>query len=183
MKRFLFVGIFLILGVSIIGPYVMSFQKQQETAEQVPSDNRMIHPRYMASDEKGQPYEVTAEIATQVTEKEPTSLKNPEGSLTLEEGQILTVKAKNGLYDAQGKFLNLDGDVILTTTDGYRVKTEKANVTLSSKTIQGGDPVEGSGPKGTLKGADGFEIRHQEGGDIITLKGRSQVVINKADGA
>src|SRR3990167_507771 len=178
MKGFLFIGIFLIFGASIIGPYITS-QTEQETTEQIPSNNHMIHPRYIAADEKGQPYEVSAEFATQVAEKEPTSLENPQGSLTLQGGQILTVKAKNGVYDANGKFLDLKGDVTLTTTDNYYVKTQEANVILNSKIIRGSVPVEASGPKGSLKG-EGFEIVHDEkGGEIITLKGRSQVIINK----
>lgn len=182
MKVLLPLGIILILGLSIGGPYVISSYDREEVALLKPSqrdiqENRMINPEYVSTDKKDQPYQVKAKWAKQRTEH-LADLKSPEGSLTMTKGESLNVSATKGAYDAQGKHLELSGNVTLTSTDGYQVKTEKANVSLDSKVIEGNLPIQGEGPKGSLQGKNGFRIEVKGNGKVITLKGPSRVVIS-----
>ncbi len=184
MKVLLPLGIILILGFSIGGPYILSSYDHQEvalldTSQPDIQENRMTHPEYVSTDNKEQPYQVKAEWAKQRTEH-LADLKNPEGSLTMTKGETLNVSATKGAYDTQGKNLELSGNVTLTSTDGYQVKTEKANVSLDSKIIEGNMPIQGEGPKGSLQGQDGFRIEIKGKQKVITLKGPSRVVINAA---
>jgi lipopolysaccharide export system protein LptC len=143
-------------------------------------ENRMVHPRYLSTDTKGQPFYVNAEWAKEQSEN-LANLVNPEGAMTMEDGQTFNVEAKEGRYDKERKVLNLKGGVKLTSTDGYLVKTEQANVAIDDKVIEGNNYIEGEGPAGKIMGKNGFKIESRPKGlKVITLKGPSRVVINKS---
>ena len=96
------------------------------------------------------------------------------------DGHVRMETPTDTAYDSQTKILNLEGDVILTSTDGYFVKTEKARVTFDNKVIEGDNYVEGKGPSGEIMAQDGFKVENQpQGKKVITLKGPSKVVIHK----
>lgn len=183
MKIILPVGIAFSIGLVVVWPYFTSLNYKENLGAIDPSqpdiqENRMLKPQYMSTDKKGQPYVVNAEWATQQTENR-AHLKKPQGSLTLIKGQTVNIEAQNGVYDSNTKILNLEGDVTLTSTDGYHVKTAKANVSLDNKTVTGNQLIEGEGPTGAIRGQEGFEIKTSaEGKKVITLKGRSRVEIN-----
>lgn len=182
MKVILPIGIVLTIGLCIGWPYLGSLGKEEITFVDASHpeirENRMIHPHYMSTDSKGQPYHVNAEWAKQRTEN-LADLINPKGSITMLEGQSFDVKAKNGFYNFQNKVLDLDGDVVLISTDGYRAKTQKAQATLDAKIIEGNHYFEGEGPTGSLRGQNGFKVESRPQGKVLTLKGRSQVVITR----
>ena len=113
--------------------------------------------------------------------EELADLINPEGSFTTNEGETLNLKAATGHYDQVKKVLDLEGNVTLTSTDGYEVKTTKAHLTIENKVIEGNSYIEGSGPTGAIMGKEGFKLeKKSDGKNIITLKGPSRVVINNA---
>lgn len=184
MKVILPIGICFTLGLSLGWPYLCFLSKEGlvllDLSRPDIQENRMIHPQYISTDSKGQPYQVNAEWAKQHTDS-LANLTLPEGSLTLEEGELINLKAKSGTYDIHGKTLALEGGVTFTTTDGYLVETSKAQVTLDTKTIEGDAPIQGEGPAGSLRGEKGFKVEPREGGKkVITLKGPSRVVIKTA---
>lgn len=191
MKIILPVGIILSLGLSLGWPYLTSLNKEafslvDPTHPEI-RENRMVHPCYMSTDEKGQPVQVNAEWAKNRTET-LADLVNPKGEITMAEGDTFYLEAQTGVYDSQGKVLNLEGKVTLTSTDGYWVRTEKAHATLETKTIDGdttktidGDTyIEGEGPMGKIMGQKGFTVESKSHGNVLTLKGRSRIIINKA---
>jgi lipopolysaccharide export system protein LptC len=183
MKVVLPVGILLTIGLTVGGPYFHSLSKEGlsplNMSQPEIRENRMINPHYMATDQKGQPYQIGAEWAKQRTNT-LADLDAPHGSMTMVEGQTFNVKAKSGVYDSEGKVLGLNGDVTLTSTDGYRIKTAKAHVTLNTKVIEGDDYIEGEGPTGSMRGQNGFKVETRAGGKVVTLKGPSRVVISGA---
>ncbi|MBY0292524.1 MAG: LPS export ABC transporter periplasmic protein LptC [Alphaproteobacteria bacterium] len=183
MKVILPTGILLSVGFAIGWPYLLSVGKEALSLidSSLPEirENRMIRPHYLSTDEKGQVFHVDADWAKQQTNN-LANLTSPIGSMTTIEGQTFNLKAKEGVYDSQTKILNLEGDVILTSTDGYLVQTEKARVTFDNKIIEGDHYVEGKGPSGEIMAQDGFRVENQpEGKKVITLKGPSKVVIHQ----
>jgi len=183
MKIILPTGIVLSICLCVGWPYLQSLDKEEITlidpAHPEIQENRMVQPHYTSTDNKGQPYHVNAEWAKQRTEI-LADLVSPHGSITTEEGQLLDLKAKNGLYNSKRKILGLEGDVILITSDGYSAKTQKAQITLDTKTIEGNTYFEGQGPAGSMWSQDGFMIKNPPQGQVLTLKGRSRVVITKS---
>ncbi|HUX80353.1 MAG TPA: LPS export ABC transporter periplasmic protein LptC [Alphaproteobacteria bacterium] len=186
MKIVLPVGILLSVGFAFGWPYLLSLGKEEivlvDTSQPEIKENRMVRPHYLSTDSKGQPFHVNADWAKEQSDN-LANLVNPEGSMTMGDGQTFNVKAKEGRYNKETKVLNLKGGVKLTSTAGYLVTTEQANVTIDDKTIEGNSYIEGEGPTGKIKGAKGFKIvdSGDNGKKIITLKGHSQVVI-KASG-
>ena len=149
MKTILPVAILLSIGLAIGWPYFHSLSKENiamvDPSQPEIRENRMVRPHYMSTDGKGQPFHVDAEWAKQKTEN-LADLVSPQGSMTMAEGQTFNLEAKKGNYNSETKVLNLEENVTLTSTDGYRVQTEKARVTLDNKIIEGDDYIEGEGP-------------------------------------
>ncbi len=183
MKVMLPLGGVFILAVCFGWPYLFPLNTEDfvlmDTSRPDIRENHMVHPQYVSTDGQEQPYEVKADWAKQRTDS-LADLSSPHGLITIVEGQSFDLKAKTGVYDKEGNFLGLEGGVVLTSTDGYHVKTEKAQVSLDAKTIEGNAPIEGEGPTGSIRGQDGFKVESRPGGKILTLKGPSRVVINAA---
>lgn len=182
MKVILPVSIVLSIGLAIGWPYLQI--AKQEHVEKVDTshpeirENRMLRPHYVSTDKKGQPFHVNADWAKQKTEH-LSDLINPQGSMTMLEGETFNVKSKKGHYDSQGKTLTLEDNVTLTSTDGYHIHTEKAHVAIDNKTIEGDSYIEGEGPTGTIMGQKGFKVESRpQGKKVLTLKGPSRIVIN-----
>lgn len=183
MKVVLPVGILLSIGLAVVWPYILSLSTEEvviiDPSQPEIRENRMVHPHYLSTDNKGQPFHVNAEWAKEQTEN-IANLVNPESSMTMEDGQIFNVKAKEGHYDKKTKVLNLKGGVTLTSTEGYNAQTLEARVRIGDKIVEGNCPIKGKGPTGEIEG-EGFKIeRRAKGKNVITLTGRSQVVINKS---
>ena len=184
MKVLLPLGIIFSLAFAIGWPYLTSLGKEEpvfvDSSHPEIRENRMVRPHYLSTDEKGQPFQVDAEWAKQQTEN-LINLINPHSSMTMVEGQTFNLQAKEGHYDSQAKVLNLKGEVTLTSTDGYHIKTENAHVTLNNKVIEGNSYIAGEGPSGKFRGQDGFKIEtHPQGKKVITLKGPSKIEIKKS---
>lgn len=176
-------GIAATMGFAFAWPYIIPHDKEEiiliDSSQPEIQENRMIRPHYVSTDGKGQPFHVDADWAKQNTQTN-TDLINPSGALETEEGEILKLQAKEGHYNSESKYLDLKGKVTLTSTDGYRVQTEKAHVTFDNSVVEGDSFVEGEGPAGKLRGQNGFKIESKsEGKKIITLKGPSRIEINK----
>lgn len=183
MKVMLPLGGVLVLGICFGWPYLFPLNAEDfalmDTSRPDIQENHMVHPQYVSTDGQEQPYEVKADWAKQRTDS-LADLSAPHGLITMTEGQSFDLKAKTGVYDREGKLLGLEGGVVLTSTDGYHVETEKAQVSLDPRKIEGNAPIEGEGPTGSIRGQDGFKVESRSGGKILTLKGRSRVVINTA---
>ncbi|MEB3702205.1 Putative LptC-related OstA-like protein [Candidatus Bealeia paramacronuclearis] len=142
-------------------------------------ENRMLHPRFMSTDENGRPFELGAHWGKQLTENQ-AQLTSPHGKMTNAKGIEVDLKSNAGTYANDQKAVDLTGDVVLTTSDGYKVQTEAAHIDINTQTVDGNVPVQGEGPMGSLKSQNGFTVveRADESGKILTLKGKSQVIIN-----
>jgi lipopolysaccharide export system protein LptC len=135
----------------------------------------MHNPRYLGRTDKDEPYEVTADSAY-ADPKRPNlvNLDHPAGALTSAGPRDVKLTSDSGLYNRTADKLDLKGSVELTTSDGYRFDTERAHIDLQAGQVVGDQPIQGSGPTGTLA-ADRFEIRDK--GDLLHFEGRVKVVL------
>ena len=83
-------------------------------------------------------------------------------------GDTSRVLAETGLYDLPNRTLDLFSSVNLSTPEGYSFASEHARIHLREERVTGEQPVEGTGPMGTIR-ADRYEIR--DGGDHIVFEG------------
>ena len=133
----------------------------------------MHNPRYVGQTKDAKPYELTAASAyADPNLPNRVHLDHPAG--TLEGARDVNLVALKGLYDRAARKLDLNGGVELTTSDGYRFDTASTRINLQEGWAVGNQPIQGSGPTGTLS-ADRFEIRDK--GDVLRFEGRVKVTL------
>ncbi len=69
-----------------------------------------------------------------------------------EDGRTFTLTGKQGKVHQETKDMKLEGDVVATSSDGYRFKTRSIAYDHQQKKIQTSDPVELDGDQLWLKG-------------------------------
>ena len=70
--------------------------------------------------------------------------------MDLVSGSQVTLTSDQGLFDLPGNRADLDGNVVITTSTGYRVQSEQLISRLSSLDVESPGPVTGDGPIGVL---------------------------------
>ncbi|HRO10362.1 LPS export ABC transporter periplasmic protein LptC [Amaricoccus sp.] len=72
------------------------------------------------------------------------------GTLQLHNGPEVTVSAERGDLDIPTQRLDLSGQVVITTSDGYRLAADKATIDLRAGAFVAGDEVLTTGPLGEI---------------------------------
>ncbi len=135
----------------------------------------MLNPRFDGIDNQNRPFRVTADLAIQDKSNDNLiDLELPKADMTMEDGTWLAIMAKSGRYHREAETVDLTGDVVVFHDEGFEVKTEFAHIDLTAGTAQGDQPVEASGPVGTLN-SEGFRVENE--GERIFFTGRAQMVM------
>jgi len=125
------------------------------------NDFYMNNARYFASDQRDQPYTVTADSVVQaVDNSDIVHFTAPKADIMLQDGVWLALTAERGTLVRSTQQLELRGLVNVFSDEGYEFRTERAIIDLDSKAARGDDPVEGQGPIGLIN-ATGFRIEDQ----------------------
>jgi lipopolysaccharide export system protein LptC len=136
---------------------------------------RMDSPRYVGRTSGERPYEVTARAAAlDPLQANIVRLDQPAADIALADDGAVRLTAANGTYDRDTDRLLLDGGIEVLTSSGYRFVTPSARIDLAKGQVRGWQPIEGTGPSGTLS-ADRFEI--QDTGDVLRFDGRVRVTV------
>jgi lipopolysaccharide export system protein LptC len=113
-----------------------------------------VRPSFAGVDDRGQPYEVTAEQAVQTAQSaDVVELVQPKAISRGKDAQT-EVAAHKGFYDQVQHILDLSGGVTLLRrigSDTYRLAAPDAKVLLKSETVESVSGVEGEGEGGTLR--------------------------------
>jgi lipopolysaccharide export system protein LptC len=135
----------------------------------------MHNPRYVGQTRDAEPYQLTAASAY-VDPKRPNRvhLDRLAAQIAPASRRDVNLVALKGLYNRAADKLDLDGDIALTTSDGYRFETQSARINLQSGQVIGEQPIQGFGPTGTLS-ADRFEIH--DSGQLLRFEGRVKVTL------
>jgi len=135
----------------------------------------MDNARYVGTDEKQQPFSVTADLARIISETDgEMALELPKADLTLEDGTWLVITADTGRYTRDPATLELQGGVNLFHDTGYEISTEQLLVHLKSGKAEGHTPVIGHGPFGELK-SQGLKLINK--GQVIYFTGPAQLIL------
>lgn len=138
----------------------------------------MLNPRFEGIDDKNQPFNVTADLATQETgDSQIVDLDRPKADISMEDGTWLAVMAKAGRYDRTASTIDLNGEVVLFHDRGFEVQTPVAHVDLDAGVAVGDQPVRGQGPLGTID-SEGFRI--EDRGARVFFTGQSRMTIYPA---
>jgi lipopolysaccharide export system protein LptC len=122
-------------------------------------------PRVSGFTSDSRPYELTARAAAQdLTKPDILELKDIDAVVELKDGQHVTIKSINGVYDTKGDLLRLNDHITLNSTSGYEGLLSEATVNMANGNIVSESPAEMKLPNGVLN-ANRLEV--MENGALI----------------
>lgn len=105
---------------------------------------------YRGQDNKGRPFELTAGKAVQATAASPVvEMDDLVARMQLSDGPA-QLRAPHGAYDFDAQRVSVDGPVVFTATDGYRMVTSGIAVDLKTRRAVGSGGVQGTVPTGSF---------------------------------
>jgi lipopolysaccharide export system protein LptC len=125
----------------------------------------VLGPRFEGRDAHDKPYVLTAETAHRRREATGlVDLVNPR----LEDAASTAVQAREGVWNAEARVLDLVGDVVMTDAAGYTFTSDRTRMYVEENRVEGKTPLHGYGPIGEVR-ADEYEV--VDDGNRIILKG------------
>jgi lipopolysaccharide export system protein LptC len=180
LKRALPLLAFAALALIALWPQIAGIEDQVRVSYRKPSVNvptgaaSVVEPRFQGTDDRGRPYTLSADTATQEQGADAVALTRPRGDVTLEDGAWVMLQSDAGTFHREQRRLDLAGNVALFHDSGYEMQTDAAEVDLREGTARGNEPVAAQGPAGTLD-AVGFTLR--ERGDVVIFGGPARMVL------
>lgn len=121
-------------------------------------------------DKQGQKtWELEAESVQQYQEQNMMVLEDVKVTFYAKEGRIIYLTGKQGKVYQDTKNVDLLGDVVLTSNDGYRLKTHSASYRHSERTVSTADPVE----------IDGEQIRLTGKGMVVDVEAKTFKILSQ----
>jgi lipopolysaccharide export system protein LptC len=137
-------------------------------------------PRVTGFTTDSRPYELTARAAAQdLTKLEVLELKEISAKVELRDGQQVTIKSINGVYDTKAELLRLNDHITINSTSGYEGRLSEATVHITSGNIVSESPVEVRLPNGVLN-ANRLEVK--ENGAVIKFGGGVEMTVKPEQG-
>jgi lipopolysaccharide export system protein LptC len=138
---------------------------------------RLESPRFSGTTPDGQPFAVTADWALPDA-PDPTriDLGPLAGEFVVEPGQTVRLTAEAGEYRPKDGLLSLDGGVVVTTSDGYRMTAARARADIDARTLRVEGPVAGEGALGRIE-ADSMRAVQRDGENHVWFEGNVRVRI------
>lgn len=172
-------GLALAILLVLIGwPQVQRWIYQQQptlaqTILEPQTNNTAIYPEYKGSDEKNQPYTITADQGTEISLEE-IYLTHPKMVMNLKAGDVVTLTSTSGNLNKTTNEMHLVGNVILTHSQGYALETAEAWINCNEGSAHGESPIWGNGPAGAIQ-AKGFRLAEQ--GNKVSFIGETQLLL------
>lgn len=136
---------------------------------------RMVNAKFFATDNKNQPYSLTADLAMEV---EPGSmiveLTAPKADIMLADSAWVAATAARGVFAQKEEILNLQNGVSIFHDHGYQLEIDNITIDLKKNTAFSEDPVVITAPFGYIKG-DGLLVTDK--GDKIKITGKTKVIL------
>jgi lipopolysaccharide export system protein LptC len=152
----------------------ISFVLSKDRVELARERMRVTRATYRGEDSKGQPFQLTAGSAVQVTSRDPVvKLTDLAARIQLSDGPA-TINAGRGRYDMDSEKVNIDGPVLFRAADGYQMRTRDVGIDLATRMVASQGAVDGTMPLGTFV-SDHFtaDLTNR----IVVLKGRARLHI------
>jgi lipopolysaccharide export system protein LptC len=133
-------------------------------------------PRLTGFTNDSRPYEMTARQAAQdFTKPDILELKDIDAKVEMKDGEHVTIKSINGIYDTRSEMLKLNDHITLTSTSGYEGRLSEATVNVTTGTVVSESPVDVRLPNGVLH-ANRLQV--MENGAVIIFGGGVEMNLN-----
>jgi lipopolysaccharide export system protein LptC len=139
---------------------------------------KLDNPRFSGVTEDGDPFVVTADWALpDGATPDRVDLEMPVGELHLPDERVVTVRAAAGELFRSDDRLNLMGDVIFETSDGFRARMPRIELDLASKVAVAPARLRATSPRGSIEADRMRMVRGAEPGSS-TVRFEGDVRVN-----
>ena len=159
IKIAILISIVLIGGIVLVSLWVnLRERKASEAVEKPPAvstegaDMRLEKVRFVEDKHGQKTWELEAKSVRQYQDRNVMVLEDVKVTFYGKEGRTFFLTGKQGKVYQDSKNVELVGDVVLTSSDGYRLKTYSASYHDSEKVMSTPDPVEIEGEQIRLTG-------------------------------
>jgi lipopolysaccharide export system protein LptC len=152
----------------------VSFILDKNKVENAPERMRVEAARYTGADDRGQPFQITAQRAIQRSSDTPiVDIRGVLARLGMRQGPV-TIGANQGNYNLDSHRIAINGAVRVVGPDGYQLSTRDVNVDLKSRQLASEGPVVGQMRLGTFEAG---QLRADLGERKIVLDGGARLKI------
>jgi lipopolysaccharide export system protein LptC len=125
----------------------------------------MEQPRLSGYTKDKRAYEFTAKAAAQdMTKPNIVELHDIHAKIEMQDKSILSMTAKNGVYDTKSEMLKLERDIVLTSTNGNKGRLSEATIDVRKGNVVSNKPVELEMLQGVL---DSNRLEIIDSGDVV----------------
>ena len=171
------------IGLVIIWPQMKAQQDEavsllaSETEQyNMPNDQMMSNPRFFTVDEKGEPFNLTAESAFELPgETRRVQLNSIQADILMRGDRWFALDARTGIYSQADDTMELLEQVNLYTQTGNEMETTQALINMKNQDIFGNQDVFLRSGQGYAR-AQGFSVT--QNGTVIRLTGKTRVVFS-----
>ena len=172
----------IMIGLVIVWPQMKAQQEEavsilasENEQANISDDQAMVNPRFFTVDEKGEPFNLTADTAFELPgEQRRVRLNEVKVDVLLQHDRWIAVDARTGIYSQSDDTMELLDQVNLYTQTGDEIETAQALINLKNRDIFGNKDVFLRSETGYAR-AQGFSVT--ENGTVIRLKGKTRVVV------
>jgi lipopolysaccharide export system protein LptC len=134
-------------------------------------------PRLTGYTTDSRPYEMIARTAAQdLTRPDILELKDIDAKVETKDGQHITIKSINGVYDTKGELLKLKDHIVLTTSSGYEARLSEATVNVASSSVVSERPVDIKLPNNGTLSANRLQVT--DNGAVVVFSGGVEMHLN-----
>lgn len=142
---------------------------------------RMEAPRLAGFTSDARAYEMTAQAAAQdLLRPDVIELTEVYAKVEMQDKSLVTVTARDGLYDAKADRLTLRERIVIVSSTGYEGRLSEAVIDVRKGEIASDKPVKILMPNGNL---DANKLELTEGGQLVRFTGGVSMVMNGDESA
>ncbi len=139
---------------------------------------QVVNPRYNGATADGSPFSISADIARpDGPDPVEIALEKVAGTFGVSSDNSIAARANDGIYNRIENTVQFSGDVTVESGDGYRMRSNSAEVDLDAMTIHARERVFADGPVGDLEAGS---MRASQGdGGVVWFENGVQMTIRK----
>lgn len=177
MKILLPIGALVVIGAIFLVGRERATIFDADTAAQLATVGigmRLDNPRFSGLTDEGDPFVITADWALpDGAMPNRITLESPVGNLR-SGTRTLTVIAETGELFREEERLHLGGRVVMESSDGYRIVTDRVDIDLAARNAIAPEHLRAEGPQGSIE-AERARISRGETDDDMTIRFEGQV--------
>jgi LPS export ABC transporter protein LptC len=175
-KIAILLSIVLIGGIALVSLWAnFRERKASEAVEKLPkvstggADMRLEKIRFVEDKHGQKTWELEAKSVNQYQDQSMMVLEDVKVTFYAKEGRTVCLTGKQGKVYQDSKNVEVEGDVVLTSSDGYQLKTHSVSYSHSGKIVSTSDPVE----------IEGEQLRMTGKGMLVDMEAKTFKILNQ----